>query len=222
VPDNLEALRTESRRISAVAAELSEEAFATPTRLPPWTIKDVLAHLLDVVDAVNVGLAEFPPAVVDGDAVSYWRSYDPDEDAAETSARATERAATYATGAALAEAWDALRQRTIQAITPKDGTRPIATGGPVLTLDEFLKTRVLEVTIHGLDMAAALGRPPWATAPALAVTREIMVGLLGIRPPADLEWDAVTFLETGAGRRSLTPRERGLLGEVSTRFPLLT
>jgi len=222
VPDNIEALRAESRRISSVAADLSEDRFAILTRLPPWTIKDLLAHLYVVMDEVNTGLAGFPPAVVDGDSVSYWRSYDPAEDAPQTAARATELAATYATGAELAAAWEALRARTIAAVTPKDGTRPIATGGPVLTLDEFLKTRVLEVTVHGLDLAAALGQPAWATAPALAITREILVGLLGIRPPADLEWDTVTFLEAGAGRRSLTSRERSLLGEVSTRFPLLT
>ena len=47
-------------------------------------------------------------------------------------------------------------------------------GDPML-LAEFLRTRVLELAVHGLDLAAALDREPWMTAPAAGVTEDLLL-----------------------------------------------
>ena len=62
---------------------------------------------------------------------------------------------------------------------------------------------------------------PEVTAGGSAVTREILVGLLGAEPPAALGWDDLTFIETGTGRRPLTPEDRDILGDRTAGFPLL-
>jgi len=98
----------------------------------------------------------------------------------------------------------------------------VSTFGPVLTLDEYLRTRVLEVTVHRMDLEDALGLPSWGTDSAVSIVDDILVGLLGTEPPRSLDWDVVDFMATGTGRRELTDAERTKLGvRLSKRFPLL-
>lgn len=97
----------------------------------------------------------------------------------------------------------------------------MVTWGPALTLDELLKTRVLEVMVHGTDLSDALGRPPWATPHGLAITGEIMRRLAGADLSPDLGWDDLTLIEKGSGRSPLTQEERGALGSLADRFPLM-
>ena len=44
--------------------------------------------------------------------------------------------------------------------------------GDRMLLTEFVRTRVLELAVHGLDLAASLARPPWLTGAAAAVVEE--------------------------------------------------
>ena len=90
-----------------------------------------------------------------------------------------------------------------------------------IRLDEFVKTRILEIGVHGLDLAAALGREPWLTPAAASVVQSILVALLGADPTGDLGWSDLTFIETATGRRSLTEAERAVLGIAAGSFPLL-
>ena len=90
-----------------------------------------------------------------------------------------------------------------------------------IRLDEFLKTRILEIGVHGMDLAAALGRRPWLTPAAASVVLSILVGLLGDDPAAALGWSDLTFIETATGRRPLTGAERAVLGDRADAFPLL-
>jgi Mycothiol maleylpyruvate isomerase N-terminal domain len=158
--------------------------------------------------------------VVRADSVSYWR-YDPDVESEPIAEAAEALAATFASGAELAAAWDGIWRAAIKAATSHEGSRPVRSGELALTLNEFLKTRVLEATVHGLDLAAALGRPAWATPHGLGVTTAILEALLGIPPPSSLGWDAVTFVEKGTGRQPLSPQEGVVLGELRSLFPLL-
>ena len=47
--------------------------------------------------------------------------------------------------------------------------------GDLISLTEFLRTRVLELAVHRLDLAVALGREPWMTQPAAQVTEELLL-----------------------------------------------
>jgi hypothetical protein len=159
--------------------------------------------------------------LADTDSVSYWRRYDALGDAPAIADRAAHRASAYGSGNELAKAWDELWREAVRSAERQDPARVVATWEPKLTMEDFLKTRVLEVTVHRMDLQDALGQKGWGTDAAVAIVDDTLEGLLGVEPPSDLEWDVVDFIETGAGRRPLTDRERQILGPLADRFPLL-
>lgn len=219
--DALAALREECQEVSKIALVLSEQDFSRPTRCSAWTVKELLAHLYWGLNRAKRSLAEPPPEAADTDSVSYWRSYDPLADAPGVAGRAMQRAAEYASGTELAAAWDRMWREVVESAGREDRARLVSTWGPALTLDEFLKTRVLEVTVHRMDLEEALGQKGWGTDQAISIVDETLEGLLGEHPPSDLDWDVVDFIETGTGRRPLTSEEREILGALADRFPLL-
>jgi uncharacterized protein (TIGR03083 family) len=221
VADPLDGLREECEEVSKLALSLAEEDFARRTRLPAWNVKELLGHMYRDVDRINTALATPPPPEATHDAVTYWRSYDPATDGPAIAERSKELASRYQTGAGLAEAWDEMWRTALDHASRADRARLVVTWGPAMTLDEFLKTRVLEITVHRMDMEAALDRKGWGTDQAVSIVDEILEGLLGEQPPSDLEWDVVDFIETGTGRRPLTAGERAILGALANRFPLL-
>ena len=156
------------------------------------------------VERLNQALSQAAPPEPNADSVSYWRSYDPVEDAPGIADRAAQRSAEYASGIDLAEAWDGLWREVVESAAGEDRSRVVSTWGPTLTLDEYLKTRVLEVTVHRMDLEDALGQKGWGTNKAVSIVDDTLEGLLGEQPPSDLEWDVVDFIEVGTGRRSPT------------------
>lgn len=127
----------------------------------------------------------------------------------------------FATGPELARAFDRHRREAVSAAKAMPADRLFGAYGLTLRFDEYLGTRILEIAVHGLDLAHALGRRPWITTEGSALVRDILVGLLGEEPPGALGWDDTTFIETGTGRRPLADGERATLGELAGRFPLL-
>jgi uncharacterized protein (TIGR03083 family) len=222
VPGSLDALRLECEGISRVVLALPEEDFARPVRrTPAWNVMQLLGHMYRDLDRIVVGLAEDPPGEPDADAVSYWRTYDPAVDGVSIAERSKARAASYRSGHELAVVWDDFWRHALDLAEGRPSGGPFMTWGPVMTFDEFLKTRVIEITVHGLDLADALGRRPWASDEGMTVTREVLAGLLGQKPPAGLGWSDMTFIEKGTGRVPLTDADRGVLGRLADRFPLL-
>jgi uncharacterized protein (TIGR03083 family) len=221
VADPVEALRQECREVSAILAGLTEEDDAKPTRCPAWNVKELVGHLYRDVERIPAALASRPDSEATHDAVTYWRAYDPAVDSPGVADRAKEVAQRYPTGRELADAWNELWPGALDAAGAADPTRLVVTWGPVMTLEELLKTRVLEVTVHRMDLEDALGRKGWGTDLAVSIVDDILEGLLGEQPPSDLEWDVVDFIEAGTGRRPLTDEERSILGPLANRFPLL-
>jgi uncharacterized protein (TIGR03083 family) len=223
--DPLLALRQEYSAWSATLAELSEQDFARPTRCAAWDVKGLVGHVQRGVLRLVEALASDPAPPATHDAVTWWRAYDGDPDSPdsiEVAEQSVAIAAGYATGQELAEAFEALWRETLATVEAADTSSLVVTFGPVLTLEEFLKTRVLEATVHRLDLEDALGRRGWGTDGAIGIVDDILVDLLGAEPPTELGWDAVDFIETGCGRRELTDAERKRLGpRLAARFPLL-
>ncbi|NED51137.1 hypothetical protein G3I24_09490, partial [Micromonospora aurantiaca] len=84
--------------------------------------------------------------------------------------------------------------------------------GDAMALPEFLRTRVVEVAVHGLDLADALDRPPWLTPPAAAVVAGVLTG--GAPVPPGLRWDTLTVLRKATGRLPLTGDEQAELARA--------
>jgi hypothetical protein len=117
--------------------------------------------------------------------------------------------------------WEALSEVAALAAEAASLEMLVTRQGHVLTAPDFLATLVTEATIHGLDLATALHRHPWASDGAMGITRATLVGLLGGEPPPVLAWDDVTFVLKGTGRAPVTPDELSLLASRSGRLPLL-
>jgi uncharacterized protein (TIGR03083 family) len=214
-------LDDENRLAVEALRDLSGEAFAVPTRLPLWNVKELVAHMWRDVDRIRVYLAEPEPAEAQADGVSYWRAYDPATDSADVADRAKEVADGFATGTALVDSFEANRIEVLATAREVAADQLVATWGPAMRFDEYLRTRVLEMAVHGLDLADALGARPWLTPGGAAVTRDILIGLLGEAPALVRRWDDRTFIETGTGRRALSYEERTALGPLARMFPLL-
>lgn len=221
--DPVVAMRDECEALSNLLGDLSEEDFAKPVpRTPAWTVKELMGHVhRGVVDRIAFALEHPAPGPPDVDSVSYWRWSDPAADPSAVAQRAKDVGAGFKTGKALVRAWDKGWPPTLDRAASADPDAVIVTFGPSIRFGEYLKTRVVEVTVHRMDIEDALGRKGWGTDGAISLVDDILVGLLGTEPPRALEWDAVDFIEAGAGRRPLTDVERKKLGRLASKFPLL-
>jgi uncharacterized protein (TIGR03083 family) len=218
----LAALREECEHLSQVVLDLTEDQFQRSTRCAAWDVNGLLAHLFRETQRINTALVQPPAPRVDADAISYWCRYDPVTNARRTVERVRQVVTAYGSGAKLALAFDQAWRTALDAAARTDPARPTQSWEPMLAFEEFLKTRLVELTVHGLDLAHALGRPPWASQQGLHVTRDVLVGLLGAPVPEDLAWDEITMAGKGTGRQLLSGLERDRLGPLAERFPLFT
>lgn len=213
-------LKAECAAIHSVVARLSDEEFSSATRCSPWDVKDLLAHMWRDLFRIPTALNAPEPSHADVDAVTYWTSYDPKSDAARIAKHATETSAEYSTPTELVAAFQKISTTTFELGTHHPPQRRIALWwGPRMRLDEFLKTRVLEMVVHGLDLTDALTREPVTTTDGLAITTEILDGLLGELRPA--QWDPHEYIRKGTGRQPLSTKDRQSLGDIAERLPLL-
>ena len=192
----LDALVAEMAALTHALGPVSESAWATPTRCQPWDARALLAHVRVAVARVPQALAEPAPPVAEVSAVEYYR---PDERFSPTTnadrvATAQTHAADLAAPAILAEL-DNLRGAIVGMCTPEPPTRVVRTRhGDAMLLTEFLKTRVLEVAVHGFDLADAVALPSWLTPAAAGTLQDLLLG------PSRTAPDPEHFLRAATGR----------------------
>ncbi|MEV4625188.1 maleylpyruvate isomerase N-terminal domain-containing protein [Micromonospora sp. NPDC049523] len=203
----LDVFRGEAEQLTRTLTGLSESDWDRPTACTPWRVRDLLAHLRVVIAWLPGMLAAEPPPRAEVDATAYYR---PDERfAPDTNTTriglAQEHAATLGSGDVLLGDFTATWQQVDKLCRAEPHDRVVRTrhGDPML-LTEFLRTRVVEVAVHGLDLAAALDRPPWLTAPAAELVEDLLGGTTA---RSALGWDRLTFLLKATGRTPITPAE---------------
>lgn len=219
----LSAFDAESRRLADVADGLDDASFARPSPCVPWTAGELLFHVRMTMERLGGMLAEPEP---DGsclvDAPGYYRA-----DQRFSAAVNDDRVASARHGAAAlpgaVERARALRDATNRAwalITAAPPERVVRTRhGDRMLLTEFLRTRVLELAVHGLDLAVAVDRAPWMTEPAAAVVSELLLPAAdAARLVAAAGWDRVTLIAKLTGRVPLTAPEAGLAGSLGIRW----
>jgi hypothetical protein len=86
--------------------------------------------------------------------------------------------------------------------------------GDRMLLSDFAVTRVVELAVHGLDVAAGLGRRPWLTDDAAAVLEDLMLpggsaGALAAR----LGCDRAGLIARLTGRTPLSAADQAALAE---------
>ena len=87
-----------------------------------------------------------------------------------------------------------------------------------MLLSEFLLTRVVEVAVHGLDLADALGREPWLTSQAADLVQSLLLGPDGAATLEKLGWGQLRFLRKATGREPITGEEASDASRLNIRW----
>ncbi|MFC4017551.1 maleylpyruvate isomerase N-terminal domain-containing protein [Micromonospora sp. GCM10011542] len=211
------AFRAECARLTTILGGLTDAELDRPTGCPPWTVRELLAHVRTGAGRLTDMLAAPAPPRAEVDAAGYFGAakFTPQVDAAriDSGRREARRPDGVPPAVDFERAWRAADAAV--AAAPAD--RVVRTRhGDAMSLTEFLRTRVVEVGVHGLDLAAALDRPPWLTAEAATVVADL---LTGERPaPAGLGWDRLTLIRKTTGRAALTDVERAAIEAAGFRW----
>ena len=207
------ALRAEAEGLAAAVASEPPAAFARPSPCPPWTVGDLLYHVRTGVARLSHMLAEPEPTADAEGLVTAAGYFSPDHRF--SPATNADRVASAQHGAAglPAEAMAADFERAwlearaaVQAAPPDRVVR--TRHGDLMLLTDFLRTRVVELAVHGLDLAIGLDRDPWLTPEAASVVADLVLpdgSATGLRQR--LAWDHATLIAKVTGRQSLTPAE---------------
>ncbi|MGW3604555.1 maleylpyruvate isomerase N-terminal domain-containing protein [Micromonospora sp. NPDC005161] len=211
------AFRAECARLTEILAELDDADLDRPTDCPPWNVRELIAHVRTGVGRLTDMLAAPAPPRAEVDAAEYFGAakFTPEVDADRIAGG--RRDALQVDRAALATELDRAWRATDAAVAAAPPERLVRTRhGDAMRLTEFLRTRVLEVGVHGLDLAAALDRPPWLTAQAAAVIVDLLTD--GRPAPAELRWDRLTLIRKTTGRVALTGPERATVAAAGFRW----
>jgi uncharacterized protein (TIGR03083 family) len=185
---------------------LLAERFESSSALAEFSVRGLAGHLCRAMTSVETYLDQGPPAPgSQGDVLSaaeyYARVIPEDRDLDSDFNRAIrQRGLEAAPGTSddLIFEWAETAAGLITRLEhePKDRLVQVY-GGLVMTLDEYLVTRLVELVVHADDLAASLGSPPPALPPAATgLVIATLVEVARIR-----HGDAATV-------RALTRRER--------------
>jgi uncharacterized protein (TIGR03083 family) len=216
----MDAFRAEAEELGRRAAEVSEEEWTRPTRCEPWSARELLGHVCVVIGWVPGMLTGPSPQRAEVSATQYYRPDHRFAEAANTAriSLAEDHASSHASGAALTEDFGQIWRRVDGQCRHEPDERVVLTRhGDAMLLADFMLTRVVEVAVHGLDLADALGRKPWLTAPAgdlllhlLAGSRANLVDGLG--------WSRPQFLRKATGRAPLSAQESDQVERLGLRW----
>ncbi|AVT36051.1 maleylpyruvate isomerase N-terminal domain-containing protein [Plantactinospora sp. BB1] len=219
----VEVFRGEAARLAGVLAGLTESDFARPTRCAPWNVRELVAHVSIGAGRMVGMLAEPAPPRAEVDAAAYFgpAKFAPATDAARIDT-ARQHGAGSGTGRDIAEEFARTwRAGYAVSLAAPPGRLVRTRHGDPMTLEEFLVTRVVELGVHGLDLAAALDREPWLTEPAGELIAELLVRAAGPAAAGLAEehhWDRLTLVAKATGRRPLTAAERVELDRRGVRW----
>jgi len=201
--------------LSAVILGADDAALDRPSPCPPWTVRELLCHVRIGVGRVPAMLAgPGPPPGPLTDAPGYYRPDQRFSRAVNADRIAIARRAAAAAGPAPALARDvdqAWRDAWAQMCAAPQERVVLTRHGDRMLLTEFLRTRVLELAVHGLDLAAGLDRPPWLTDAAADVVEELVLPAGSARLREEAGWDRPTLVAMATGRLPFRPVDKALM-----------
>jgi uncharacterized protein (TIGR03083 family) len=193
------------RAFAAAALDLVILAGAIPADrweapgLDQWSVRHLTGHasraLVTVETYLDAGAGQPVEITVDGILDYYNVLSSGYADPAQIVARG--RDAGAALGNDPAATLGAMAERVLARLDGADDGTPVPTPAGGMRLIDYLPTRIVELVIHGLDLARATALPARPDPGALAVTAAVLAGLTAQRP------DAGTVLLALTGRASL-------------------
>ncbi|MFI6936889.1 sterol carrier family protein [Streptomyces sp. NPDC050287] len=177
------AVLTQFGHVREAVRTLSPEQFALPTRLPGWTVRDLVAHIGMALGAVDRLLDEPEPGPGPGrraGALLDW-PHAIRADAPDIAAHAHELAERNPDlDAHLAD----VQQRFTARIADTPGARLLDTSAGALSIDDYLVTRTVELVVHTDDLNAAVsGLDIPYDRQALAAATRLLADTLAAKAP---------------------------------------
>jgi uncharacterized protein (TIGR03083 family) len=211
--ETADAFRAEAERLSEEVSGVDAAGFGRPSPCPPWTVGELLCHVRIGVGRVPAMLAAPEPSP--GSLICAPGYYRPDlrfSPATNRDRVATAQRAAAALSPGLAHAFDQAWREAWAAVRDAPPGRVVLTRhGDRMLFTEFLRTRVLELAVHGLDLARGLGRPPWLTEPAAVTVAGLMLDTdVTVRLLMESGWDQGTLVAKATGRAPVTPADDAL------------
>lgn len=179
---------------STVVAALGPATWPRPG-LGEWTIRDLVGHTSRALTTVEAYLAQPAPRIEIEDAAGYYTATRTGVDHAAVAERGRAAGADLGSDPAAAVADLAARVAARVQAAPEDATVRTLVGG--MRLDDYLPTRVLELTVHSLDILVAAGASPAFPDAPLRVTYRLVADLAADDPQGPAALLAL------AGRRPL-------------------
>ncbi|MDQ3574367.1 MAG: maleylpyruvate isomerase N-terminal domain-containing protein [Actinomycetota bacterium] len=182
------------RNLYLEVATVTSELVADPSVADHWEEQSVLAQfavgglaghlarsILQVEWYLDGEVADAPPMTASGYYASLVGVTDPDSELNTGVRRRGEEVASEGPAGLAARTAGALTRLTTR-LPAEPGDRRVEAAGRVLLLDEYLRTRLVEMTVHIDDLALSVGlRPPEAPAGAYGVAIETLVGVSTLR-----------------------------------------
>ena len=214
----LDALGTECEAMGRGLADVGAADWERATRCEPWSVRELLGHVCVVLGWVPGMLAGEAPGRAEVSAAEYYRADDRFSEATNATRIALGRArvAGLDVSALVAEFGQVSRDVLMSCRGEGDGRVVRTRHGDAMLLSDFLSTRIVEVAVHGLDLADALGREAWLTRPAADVVIRLLIGDGADRVDA-LGWSRARLLRKATGREPLSVAESGQLAEAGIR-----
>ena len=194
----IDALEAECAALGSFLSSLSQSDWSTPTRCAPMDVRMLVAHLLGQYERVSeVRDMPFIDTEPNKDRFSWW-DYDPVEDAPDILHWTQELANRYPPGP-LGELFVRLSTDAVAAAREREAKRYLTVRANefVIRLEDRIATRVLETTIHGMDILDAFGKAPAPTPEGLGVTGDILRGLLGVDLRPEIGDERLALIGTG-------------------------
>ncbi len=215
------ALAAEAATLQDVVSGLPESDLDRTSPCPPWTIGELLCHVLIGADRISQAMAEPAEADTSGSPVTTAQYYRPDHRfSAATNADRIETARTLAAQLggpdAIAAELGRRSRQSIELLTTAPPGRTIRTRhGDRMLLTDFARTRVVELAVHGLDLSIGLDMQPWMTAAAA----DVLTGLLLPDGRSGefcerLSCDRIGLIARLTGRATLSAADGQLLAEA--------
>lgn len=184
-------------QLKAIVDDVGE--LSVPTRLPGWSAGVMTGHVSTAIEALWRWDSAEPGEGIELDAVSYWRPV------AAFAEAGSDWAIHYAANRSEAKLREGLVTAIDRAGSHLEEAAPesviaLPMGGAWLRFDQFLATRILEMTVHGLDLAEAGGSNVEPGLRSIGLTAAILDECLDGSRPSDLA-DGASWVEAATGRR---------------------
>ncbi|WP_236543869.1 maleylpyruvate isomerase N-terminal domain-containing protein [Spiractinospora alimapuensis] len=211
------AMRAEAERLTANARALPGAAWDLPSPCPPWSNRELFAHVLMTVERVPAMLrAPDPPTVADTDPTRYYLEGQALTTAAsdERVQSARHRAHAFPTRAALIDHFDHTWRTVAHQCATQPPDRIVRTRhGDAMLLRDYVLTRVVELVLHGIDLAKGTATDRWSSPAGLSAVVDLLLGPTPVDAASSLGRDDAVMVAKATGRDPVTSGERRLLRE---------